>query len=195
MGCFRRASLRHTLGMPPAASPLIALSNVSVVFGNGTQALDQVSISVPAGEFLTLLGPSGCGKSTLLRLVAGLERPSTGTVDAPALSGTGSAETAFVFQDPTLMPWATLFDNVWLPLRLAGVSRSGAQARVETVLNAVGLADFSAAYPAQLSGGMKMRASIARALVTEPKVLLMDEPFAALDEITRQKLNGDVLAW
>lgn len=145
MGCFRRASLRHTLGMPPAASPLIALSNVSVVFGNGTQALDQVSISVPAGEFLTLLGPSGCGKSTLLRLVAGLERPSTGTVDAPALSGTGSAETAFVFQDPTLMPWATLFDNVWLPLRLAGVSRSGAQARVETVLNAVGLADFSAA--------------------------------------------------
>ena len=153
-----------------------------------------MSLTVGAGEFVALLGPSGCGKSTVLRLVAGLDTPSTGTVAAPALRGCGGSDTAFVFQEPTLMPWATVFDNVCLPLRLQGLSRSAATPTVQQVLARVGLAAFAAAHPAQLSGGMKMRTSIARALVTRPKLLLMDEPFAALDDITRQALNADLLA-
>jgi NitT/TauT family transport system ATP-binding protein len=129
-----------------------------------------------------------------LRLAAGLEAASAGTVSAPALEGNGGA-TAFVFQEPTLMPWASAADNVWLPLRLARRSRAECAPLVQQVLATVGLSDFAHSYPAQLSGGMKMRASIARALVTQPRVLLMDEPFAALDDITRQKLNGDLLRW
>ena len=138
-------------------------------------ALDCVSVTVSAGKFVALLGPSGCGKSTVLRLVAGLDAASNGQVVAPALHGSdnNSATTAFVFQEPTLMPWATVFDNVWLPLRLQGVARSAAMPVVRQVLARVGLAAFQAAYPAQLSGGMKMRASIARAQVSRPQVLLM----------------------
>jgi NitT/TauT family transport system ATP-binding protein len=158
------------------------------------RALNDVSLHVAHGEFVALVGPSGCGKTTVLRLAAGLETPTRGTIDAPALRG-NAASTAFVFQEPTLMPWASVFDNVWLPLRLAGVSRAAAHDRVTTMLLNVGLNEFVEAYPAELSGGMKMRTSIARSLVTEPSVLLLDEPFAALDEITRSRLNDDLLTW
>ena len=182
------------------AEPLIVLKGVGKRYSSGLLALEAVSLTVAPGEFVTLLGPSGCGKSTVLRLVAGLDRPSSGRIDSPAWRTTeaqraAAAETAFVFQDATLMPWSSVFDNVWLPLRLAGVPRTQAAARIAEQLAAVGLGEFAQAYPAQLSGGMKMRASIARALVTRPRVLLMDEPFAALDEFTRQKLNADLLAW
>ena len=191
----------------PSSAPLITLHQVGKRFDGGLQALAGVSLVVAVGEFVALLGPSGCGKSTVLRLAAGLDAPSAGTVTAPAVqasasrvvshsvSHTISNSTAFVFQEPTLMPWASVFDNVWLPLRLQGQSRATASATVRQVLASVGLADFDTAYPAQLSGGMKMRASIARALVTQPQVLLMDEPFAALDDITRQRLNTDLLQW
>jgi NitT/TauT family transport system ATP-binding protein len=179
----------------PAQPVLISLQHVHKTFDSGLQALADVSLAVRGGEFVALLGPSGCGKSTVLRLAAGLDAPSVGTVAAPALAVGGASATAFVFQEPTLMPWATVFDNVWLPLRLQGQSRRLAAPAVRAVLARVGLADFEAAHPAQLSGGMKMRASIARALVTQPQVLLMDEPFAALDDITRQALNADLLQW
>lgn len=165
------------------------LHEVGKRFDNGVVALEQVRLSIGRGEFVALLGPSGCGKSSLLRMVAGLEPPSTGRLEVPQSLGTG-----FVFQEPTLMPWATVFDNVWLPLRIAGAARRDAEPRVRRQLERVGLEGFAAAYPAELSGGMKMRVSIARALVTGPQLLLLDEPFAALDEITRQKLNDDLLA-
>jgi NitT/TauT family transport system ATP-binding protein len=174
---------------------IVSLEGVDKRFASGLLALSDIGLRVAPGEFVTLIGPSGCGKSTVLRLAAGLEVPSAGRIDAPALTS-AAAQTAFVFQEPTLMPWASVFDNVWLPLRLAGASRSAARANVEAVLAAVGLGEFTAAFPNELSGGMKMRVSIARALVTRPQLLLMDEPFAALDEFTRQKLNSDLLeAW
>ena len=173
--------------------PRLALHDVHVRFAGGVAALAGFTLQAGEGDFVALLGPSGCGKSTLLRLLAGLQAPSQGTVSSPAVAGL--ADTAFVFQEPTLMPWASVFDNVWLPLRLAGQSRAQAAGRVHELLRAVGLADFGHAYPAQLSGGMKMRASIARALVTRPAALLMDEPFAALDDLTRQKLHADLLSW
>jgi len=176
-------------------SPLISLHEVHKRFEPGVQALAGVSLAVHAGEFVALLGPSGCGKSTVLRLVAGLDAPSAGRVDAPALRPGAGPATAFVFQEPTLMPWASVFDNVWLPLRLQGQTHADVAPKVRELLAAVGLSAFERAYPAQLSGGMKMRASIARALVTRPQVLLMDEPFAALDDFTRQKLNADLLQW
>ncbi len=176
-------------------APVIVLQHVEKRFPSGLHALQDTSMRVGPAEFVSLLGPSGCGKSTVLRLVAGLDQPSAGTVSSPALANPRAADTAFVFQDATLMPWASVFDNVWLPLRLAGVSRGHAQASITAALHSVGLQDFAHAFPAELSGGMKMRASIARALVTQPRVLLMDEPFAALDEFTRHQLNADLLAW
>src|SRR5690606_15943818 len=146
----------------------------------------------------SLLGPSGCGKSTLLRIIAGLGPPSAGAIDWPtsahSASGEAHPDLGFVFQDPTLMPWANALKNVMLPLTLAGVGRREAEARSAEMLALVGLKGFEHSYPRELSGGMKMRVSIARALVTRPKILLMDEPFAALDEITRHKLNDDLLA-
>jgi NitT/TauT family transport system ATP-binding protein len=175
--------------------PIITLDQVDKRFPNGLLALQSVSLAVAPGEFVALLGPSGCGKSTVLRLVAGLAPISGGRIDAPALHPEAdTATTAFVFQEPTLMPWASVYDNVWLPLRLAGLSSDEADDRVRRALTSVGLIDFLQAFPGELSGGMKMRVSIARALVTRPQVLLMDEPFAALDEITRQRLNADLLA-
>jgi NitT/TauT family transport system ATP-binding protein len=179
--------------MPPAttlqtSTSLLALHGVGKTFPNGTLALANLDFNVRRGEFLSLLGPSGCGKSTVLRIIAGLTAPSHGSVEwpDPSMNAGKANRIGFVFQDPTLMPWASVFNNVALPLVLKGAA----------ALERVGLGKFAQAYPRELSGGMRMRVSIARALVTEPELLLMDEPFAALDEITRFKLNNDLLqAW
>ena len=169
---------------------LITLRNIGKVFANGTVALAGLDLEVREGEFLTLLGPSGCGKSTVLRMIAGLASPSSGSL---TWNNDARPEIGFVFQEPTLMPWASVFDNVWLPLRLRGHSRNRSAAEIEEALALVGLKQFAKSFPRELSGGMKMRVSIARALVLRPPLLLMDEPFAALDEITRFKLNNDLL--
>jgi NitT/TauT family transport system ATP-binding protein len=155
----------------------------------GTEALRDLSFTVAPGEFVSLLGPSGCGKSTALRLIAGLLPPDSGAVTWPA----GKPPIGFVFQDATLMPWADARANVRLPLDLQHIPRAEGNARAEAALARVGLAGFARAVPRELSGGMKMRVSIARALVTEPSLLLLDEPFAALDEPTRAALNDDLL--
>jgi NitT/TauT family transport system ATP-binding protein len=167
--------------------PVIEVASASKSFPNGTRALDPVDLAVHKGEFVTLIGPSGCGKSTLLRLVAGLLEPSDGTVRVYG------GKPVFVFQSPTLMPWARLRANVRLPLDLAKVERTSAERRVTAALDQVGLSGFDAHFPRELSGGMQMRASIARALVTDPELLLMDEPFGALDEITRNGLDAELL--
>jgi NitT/TauT family transport system ATP-binding protein len=174
---------------------LVALRGVAKTFPNGTLALAGLDLEVRSGEFLSLLGPSGCGKSTALRIVAGLTEPTAGAVAwpaPPAEAGDGS-RIGFVFQEPTLMPWTSVFNNVLLPFKLKRVPAAEAAKRVEAALNRVGLQAFAQAYPRELSGGMRMRVSIARALATEPELLLMDEPFAALDEITRFNLNDDLL--
>jgi NitT/TauT family transport system ATP-binding protein len=172
--------------------PLVSLRNAGKIYRNGTIALAGLDLDVREGEFLTLLGPSGCGKSTILRLIAGLDSVSSGTLTR-GFAG-DRASIGFVFQDPTLMPWASVFDNVVLGLRLQGLSRRNAAPVVDEVLALVGLGGEVKAFPRELSGGMRMRVSIARALVLHPPLLLMDEPFAALDEITRFKLNDDLLA-
>ena len=173
-----------------AGLPIVALRGVGKTFERGTVALEALDLEVREGEFVSLLGPSGCGKSTALRIVAGLSTASKGIVEWP----NGAGQIGFVFQEPTLMPWADVGANVRLPLKLADADEALARAAVMQSLDRVGLASFADAFPRELSGGMKMRASIARALVTEPQLLLMDEPFAALDEITRFKLNNDLLA-
>lgn len=172
-------------------APLLSIRNVAKVFAGGVAALDGFSVDLADGDFVSLLGPSGCGKSTALRLIAGLSHPTRGRI---AWRDGGDPQLGVVFQEPTLAPWSSVFDNVWLPLRLRGVARKAARAAVMESIAAVGLAGFDGAYPRALSGGMKMRVSIARAMVTRPKLLLMDEPFAALDEITRFRLNDDILA-
>ena len=181
-----------------SSAPLVSLKSVSKRFPNGTLALQDMSLEIGDHDFISFLGPSGCGKSTALRLVAGLTRISGGALDWHLNAAPGSKSVdrllSFVFQEPTLMPWATVFDNVFLPLRLSGVSRDAADQTVKDALAMVGLSKFAGVYPRELSGGMKMRVSIARALVTHPRLLLMDEPFAALDEMTRNKLNNDLLA-
>lgn len=168
------------------------MRGVGKTFSNGVTALGGFDLSLYDGDFLSLLGPSGCGKSTVLRLIADLASPTTGTLSWRG-QRSGPADVGFVFQEPTLLPWASVFDNVWLPLRLRGMSRAEATPAVEAMLERVHLTGFESAVPRELSGGMKMRVSIARALVTKPRLLLMDEPFAALDEITRFKLNNDLL--
>ena len=159
-------------------------------FPDGTEALRDVSLRVEAGAFVALLGPSGCGKSTRLRLIAGLDRPDTGAVAWDGAPG----RIGFVFQDPTLLPWATAAENVRLPLRLRGMGRAESAPLAAAALERVGLAGFAGARPRALSGGMRMRVSIARALVQQPDLLLMDEPFAALDEFTRHGLQEELLA-
>ena len=168
---------------------LVSLRGVAKSFDNGTVALSRLDLAVHQGEFLALIGPSGCGKSTALRIMAGLTSASAGSSALAEETG----DIGFVFQEPTLMPWASVFDNVWLPLRLRGVSRRAAAGKVAGMLATVGLSKFTNSFPRELSGGMKMRVSIARALVIEPRLLLMDEPFAALDEITRFRLNNDLM--
>jgi NitT/TauT family transport system ATP-binding protein len=168
---------------------MIALRGVSKRFANGIEALRDFSFSVGEGEFVSLLGPSGCGKSTALRLAAGLLQPDSGTIAYP----NGKPEIGFVFQEPTLMPWANALANARLPLDLEHVPRGEADAKAAAALARVGLKGFERAYPRELSGGMKMRVSIARALAAQPRLLLLDEPFAALDEITRNALGDDLL--
>ncbi len=180
----------------PEAPVLIEMKDVHKQFGNGTVALRGMSLQIRKGEFVSFLGPSGCGKSTALKMVAGLLSVSSGSISVnghPAGQGSDGNDIGYVFQEATLMPWATVFENVYLPLKLHGLRRSEARPRVEEALAMVGLANFANSYPRELSGGMKMRVSIARAMVTRPKLLLMDEPFAALDEMTRSKLNDEVL--
>jgi NitT/TauT family transport system ATP-binding protein len=174
----------------------VSLQGVNKTFASGVVALDGFDLDLRPGEFVSLLGPSGCGKSTALRLVAGLMEPTRGTVSWPSDKRPSGPheQIGFVFQEPTLMPWASVAGNVALPLSLRGLDAETSDARVAAALKQVGLDGFEAAYPRELSGGMKMRASIARALVTEPALLLMDEPFAALDEVTRFRLNDDLLA-
>jgi NitT/TauT family transport system ATP-binding protein len=173
------------------SSPAIILNQINKIYPNGTQALQDINLTVNNSEFVSLIGSSGCGKSTLLRAIAELTNITSGTIvwGDPTLF----KQLAFVFQEPALMPWTNLRDNVRLPLKLAGVSQKTANREIQKSLELVGLNGFAGAYPFQLSGGMKMRASIARCLVTKPKILLMDEPFGALDEITRSKLNYDLL--
>jgi NitT/TauT family transport system ATP-binding protein len=174
---------------PASATTAISLENVDKVFPSGVRALERIDLDVRTGELVTLLGPSGCGKSTLLRILAGLISPTSGRVQR---HGPQDRPVAFVFQQPTLMPWASVTTNVRLPLDLAGADRALADGRVRDALMLVGLQGFEHTHPRELSGGMQMRASIARALVTDPGLLLMDEPFGALDEITRARLDRDI---
>jgi NitT/TauT family transport system ATP-binding protein len=188
------AALRETGS--DASDLAVSLRAVTKVYDSGVVALGPMDLEVRKGEFVSLLGPSGCGKSTALRLIAGLNAPTSGTVrvSRPVVEVSGRHSVGFVFQEPTLMPWASVRENVRLPLKLAQLPPTEANARIDLALTQMGLAEFADAYPRELSGGMKMRASLARALVTDPDILLMDEPFAALDEITRFRLNNDLLA-
>jgi NitT/TauT family transport system ATP-binding protein len=176
-------------------SVAVRLRGATKTYDNGVTALGPFDLDVARGEFVSLLGPSGCGKSTALRLIAGLTTPSSGTVDVSHRADQADRRHSigYVFQEPTLMPWASVRENVRLPLKLSHAPAGEADARVREALAQVGLAEFADAYPRELSGGMKMRVSLARALVTDPDILLMDEPFAALDEITRFRLNNDLL--
>ena len=171
-------------------APVLKMDAVHKVFGGQVVALSDMELQVNEGDFISLLGPSGCGKSTALRIISGLLHPTRGRVTWAG--GQAAGDLGVVFQEPTLMPWATVAQNVWLPFRLRGKSYNSVRDEVLEALRLVGLDQFQNAYPRELSGGMKMRVSIARALVTRPRLILMDEPFAALDEITR--LNNDLLS-
>lgn len=170
---------------------ILSLQNVTKVFNGTLMALKGMSLDVSRGDFVSLLGPSGCGKSTALRLIAGLSHATAGRISWHG--GQSAGDLGVVFQEPTLMPWATVAQNVWLPLRLRGKRYNAVKDDILEALSLVGLENFLNAYPRELSGGMKMRVSIARAIATHPRLILMDEPFAALDEITRHKLNDDLL--
>jgi NitT/TauT family transport system ATP-binding protein len=184
--------------VPRPALPLgqrprvLEMQGVDKTFNGGVAALRKMTLAVNEGDFISLLGPSGCGKSTALRLISGLMPPTAGRIVWEG--GEHAGDLGMVFQEPTLMPWATVAQNVWLPFRLRGMSFKSVEDRIMEALALVGLDRFAGSYPRELSGGMKMRVSIARAMVTTPRLILMDEPFAALDEITRQKLNNDLLA-
>src|SRR5579864_9395062 len=174
----------------------VSLQGVTKTYDSGVAALGPLDLKVRKGEFVALVGPSGCGKSTALRIIAGLSAPTSGEVRVShhGEAGRPGQGIGFVFQEPTLMPWTSVRENVRLPLKLVHMPTIEANARIDAALAQMGLAEFAGAYPRELSGGMKMRVSLARALVTDPDILLMDEPFAALDEITRFRLNNDLLS-
>lgn len=192
MSAKRKTRSKQSAPKSARSSSLVHIRGVGKTFDNGVTALKNVSFSIRDGEFLSVLGASGCGKTSLLRIIAGLLTPDTGTVSWT--SGERPRETGFVFQEAALMPWTSVKENVRLPLRLLDIDSSESERRVEAAVATVGLEKFAFAYPHELSGGMKMRASLARALVVKPKLLLMDEPFAALDEISRFKMNDELLA-
>lgn len=169
----------------------ISCNHVNKIYANGTVALQDMNLTINDGQFVTLVGPSGCGKSTVLRLIAELSKVSSGEIESNI--NKDKNELAFVFQEPALMPWSHIIDNVHLPLKLTGKSLRESRTTVQEAINLVGLDGFERSYPRELSGGMKMRVSIARALVNQPRIVLMDEPFGALDEMTRSKLNSDLL--
>ncbi|MDE5122860.1 MAG: ABC transporter ATP-binding protein [Trichodesmium sp. St19_bin1] len=169
----------------------ISCHHINKIYANGTVALQDMNLTINQGEFVAIVGPSGCGKSTVLRLIAKLSDVTSGQIESNI--NQSKNELAFVFQEPALMPWSQVIDNVHLPLKLAGISLKESRKTVQEAINLVGLDGFERSYPRQLSGGMKMRVSIARALVTRPRIVLMDEPFGALDEMTRSKLNSDLL--
>lgn len=183
----RRSAVRMTTQQ--VEPECLALEGLAHAYADGTRSIVGVDLALTPGEFVALVGPSGCGKSTLLRLVAGLLRPDAGT-----LRGVHRRQIGFVFQSPTLLPWRTVADNVGLPLELRGTSAPERASRVGEMLRLVGLEEWGGRFPAQLSGGMRMRVSIARALVARPRLLLMDEPFAALDDMTRSRLQEELLA-
>ena len=184
----------HELEAMPA-SPLVEFRDVSKRFGDGPVILERLSLAFNVGDFVTFIGPSGCGKSTVLRLIAGLTPLSDGRLTIAQRPPEDSvADLAFVFQEATLLPWLTIADNVELPQKLRGVAAAERSATRQRVLDLVGLGEKASAYPRQLSGGQKMRVSIARALSLSPKLLLLDEPFGALDEMTRERLNEELLA-
>lgn len=186
-------STHPAIRLPLRPAGGIALNHVSKVYSNGTIALQDMNLTIEKSQFVSLVGPSGCGKSTVLKIIAGLSKMSSGTIESDSIDSQRKSKLAFVFQEAALMPWATVIDNVLLPLKLTKVPKKDAIALVEEAIDLVGLKGFERSYPRQLSGGMQMRVSIARALVTKPDILLMDEPFGALDEITRSKLNNDLL--
>jgi NitT/TauT family transport system ATP-binding protein len=191
------SSAKSSSGVEASLTALaVSLRGVTKTYDSGVVALGPLDLAVQKGEFISLLGPSGCGKSTALRLIAGLSAATSGTVRVSRHEGEVQPGhgIGFVFQEPTLMPWTSVRENVRLPLKLGGIPKAEGRARADVALASVGLADFADAFPRELSGGMKMRVSLARALVTDPDILLMDEPFAALDEITRFRLNNDLLA-
>ena len=184
-----------TVAAQGALGTSVILRDVRREFAGGVRAIDGISLTISTGEFVAMLGPSGCGKSTLLRIIAGLDQPTSGSVSLESNSAALEYDSrrrssiAYVFQDAHLLPWRTVLRNVMLPLELMGVPALQREESARAMLEQVGLADFAQRYPAQLSGGMRMRVSLARALVTQPQLLLLDEPFAALDEITRQQLD------
>ena len=181
-------------GVQPSAIPQVELLSASKRFGNGALILDRMTLAIAKGEFVSIIGPSGCGKSTVLKLVSGLSPATSGEICIDGMTPENARETvSFIFQDATLLPWRTVRTNVGLGLELERVPREKRDAKVDALLTLVGLSHVSEAYPRELSGGMKMRASIARALATGPRLLLMDEPFAALDEISRDRLNEELL--
>ncbi len=196
-GCYNRAASRSGAKLTPE-QVLVCANGVGLTFPGPIRAVDQLDLEVPSGQFLSLVGPSGCGKSTLLRLIAGLIPATAGTLRVAGLEPAAARRTArrmaLVFQDATLLAWRTVADNVRLPLELLGTPKAEQERLIRDGLNLIGLADFSQRYPAELSGGMRMRVALARALVTQPDLLLLDEPFGALDDISRQALNEELLA-
>src|SRR5271154_6303389 len=179
---------------PESAVPQIEFDAVTKSYGTGRLVLQSVDLKILKGEFVSIIGPSGCGKSTVLKLISGLTPPSAGTIRVDGMTPENARETiSFIFQDATLLPWRTVTQNVGLGLELERVAAKRRKEEVASLLRLVGLAEVADAYPRELSGGMKMRASIARALATNPRLLLMDEPFAALDEMTRDRMNEELL--
>ena len=179
---------------PQLAVPMIELSGLTKRYGDGQTVLDSMNLTISKGEFVSLIGPSGCGKSTALKLISGLAVPTAGTIAVDGMTPKNARELiSFIFQDATLLPWRTVEQNVGLGLELEAVRNTRRKEKTARLLELVGLENMADAYPRELSGGMKMRVSIARALATSPKLLLMDEPFAALDEMSRDRLNEELL--